>query len=44
MLYPYMTLAEKIEQKIIFETVQKRKNTPASEYISYEDVMKTAGL
>lgn len=37
-------LAEKVEQKIIFETVQERKNTPASEYISYEDAMKTAGL
>lgn len=37
-------LAEKVEQKIIFETVQERKNTPASEYISYEDTMKTAGL
>ena len=37
-------LAEKAEQKIIFETVQERKGTPTSEYISYEDAMKTAGL
>ena len=38
------TLAEKAESKIIYETVQERKDTPNSEYISYEDAMKTAGL
>ena len=38
------TLAEKAESKIIYETVQERKDTPRSEYISYEDAMKTAGL
>ena len=36
--------AEKAERKIIYETVQERKDTPRSEYISYEDAMKTAGL
>ena len=36
--------AEKAEHKIIYETVQERKDTPNSEYISYEDAMKTAGL
>lgn len=38
------TLAEKAEQKSIFETIQERKNTPVSEYISYDDAMKMAGL
>ena len=38
------TLAEKAESKIIYETVQERKDTPGSEYVSYEDAMKTAGL
>lgn len=38
------TLAEKAEQKAIFETIQDRKNTPVSEYISYDDAMKMAGL
>ena len=38
------TLAEKAEQKVIFETIQERKNTPVSEYISYDDAMKMAGL
>lgn len=38
------TLAEKAEQKAIFETIQERKNTPVSEYISYDDAMKMAGL
>ena len=38
------TLAEKAEQKAIFETIQERKNTPVSEYISYDDAMKRAGL
>ena len=31
---------EKAEQKAIFEAIQERKNTPASEYISYDDAMK----
>ena len=38
------TLAEKAEQKSIFDTIQKRKDTPASEYISYDDAMKIAGV
>ena len=38
------TLAEKAESKIIYETVQERKNTSVSEYISYDDAMKMAGL
>ena len=38
------TLAEKAEQKAIFETIQERKNTPVSEYISYDDAMKMARL
>lgn len=38
------TLAEKAEQKAIFETIQERKNTPVSEYISYDDAMKMAEL
>ena len=38
------SLEESAEQKLIFETVQSRKNTPQSEYISYEDAMKQAGL
>ena len=38
------TLAEKAEQKAIFDTIQERKYTPASEYISYDDAMKMAGV
>lgn len=38
------SLEERAEQKEIFETVQERKNTPVSEYISYDDAMKMAGL
>ena len=38
------TLAEKAEQKAIFDTIQERKDTPASEYISYDDAMKMAGV
>ena len=34
------TLAEKAEQKAIFETIQERKDTPLSEYVSYDDAMK----
>ena len=32
------------EQKEIYETVQARKNTPAEDYVSYEDALKQAGL
>lgn len=32
------------EQKEIFQAVQARKNTPHSEYVSFDDAMKTAGL
>lgn len=35
---------ELAEQKEIYETVQQRKNTPESEYISYDDAMKQAGF
>ena len=38
------SLAEEIEQKSIYEVVQARRNTPASEYVSYDDAMKLAGL
>ncbi|WP_295800990.1 hypothetical protein [uncultured Treponema sp.] len=38
------TLDEMNEQKEIFQTVQARKNTPQSEYVSFNDAMKTAGL
>ncbi len=38
------TLSEMAEQKEIYETIQARKNTPNSEYVSYDDAMKTAGL
>ena len=38
------SLAEKAEQKAIFETVQERKNTPVLEYVSYDEAMKEAGL
>ena len=38
------TLAEKAEQKAIFDTIQERKDTPASEYISYDEAMKMAGV
>lgn len=38
------TLGEMNEQKEIFQTVQARKNTPQSEYVSFNDAMKTAGL
>ena len=37
-------LAEIAEQKEIYETVQARKNTPAEDYVSYEDALKQAGL
>ena len=32
------------EYKEIYETVQARKNTPAEDYVSYEDALKQAGL
>ena len=32
------------ERKEIYETVQARKNTPAKDYVSYEDALKQAGL
>lgn len=32
------------ERLSIFETVQKRKSTPKSEYISFDDVLKAAGI
>ncbi len=38
------SLEEAAEQKEIFETIQERKNTPVSEYVSYDDAMKMAGL
>lgn len=38
------SLEEAAEQKEIFQTIQERKNTPGSEYVSYDDVMKMAGL
>ena len=38
------TLAEKAEQEAIFDAIQERKDTPASEYISYDDAMKMAGV
>lgn len=38
------TLSDMAEQKEIYETIQERKNTPDSEYVSYDDAMKKAGL
>ena len=38
------SLEEAAEQKEIFQTIQERKNTPGSEYVSYDDAMKMAGL
>ncbi len=35
---------EQLEQKEIYETIQSRKNTPQTEYVSYEDALKQAGL
>lgn len=35
---------EQLEQKEIYETIQSRKSTPQSEYISYDDALKQAGL
>ena len=38
------SLEEAAEQKEIFQTIQDRKNTPGSEYVSYDDAMKMAEL
>ncbi len=38
------SLADANEQKLIYEAIQSRKDTPASEYVSYEDAIKQAGL
>ena len=38
------SLEEAAEQKEIFQTIQERKNTPGSKYVSYDDAMKMAGL
>ena len=38
------SLDEENERKEIFQTVQARKNTSQSEYVSSDDAMKTAGL
>lgn len=38
------SLEEATEQKEIFQTIQERKNTPGSEYVSYDDAMKMAEL
>ena len=38
------SLEEAAEQKEIFQTIQERKNTPGSEYVSYDDAMKMAEL
>lgn len=38
------SLDEENERKEIFHTIQARKNTLQSEYVSFDDAMKTAGL
>ena len=38
------SLEQSLEQKSIYETIQTRKDTPASEYVSYDEAMKQAGL
>ena len=38
------SLDEENERKEIFHTIQARKNTSQSEYVSFDDAMKTAGL
>lgn len=43
----YEMLKEQAEQAEFFQiakTIEERKNTPQSEYISYEEAMKIAGL
>lgn len=37
-------IEEHAEQKEIFEVIDARKNTPESEYISFEDAMKRADI
>ena len=37
-------LAEIAEQKVIFETIQERKNTSSSEFVSFDEAMKIAGV
>ena len=38
------SLDEENERKEIFHTFQARKHTSQSEYVSFDDAMKTAGL
>lgn len=38
------SLEQSLEQKSIYETIQTRKDTPVSEYVSYDEAMKQAGL
>ena len=38
------SLEQSLEQKSIYETIQIRKDTPVSEYVSYDEAMKQAGL
>ena len=38
------SLEEATQQKEIFQTIKKKKNTPGSEYVSYDDAMKMAEL
>ena len=38
------SLDEENERKEIFHTIQTKKNTSQSEYVSFDDAMKTAGL
>ena len=38
------SLEQSLEQKSIYETIQIRKDTPASEYVSYDEAMKQAGV
>ena len=36
--------AEIAEQKEIFETIQERKNTSSSEFVSFDEAIKIAGV
>ena len=38
------SLDEENERKEIFHTIPARKNTSQSEYVSFDDAMKTSGL
>ena len=40
----YEDMIEMIEHKDIYNTIQERKNTPKSDYISYEDMAKTFNI